>query len=502
MDLLCLLDKNYKLQVTLLQKLLDSPDPIPKKELIQELNVTKFIFESALEELTNMIKELGINLAIHSYNQMHISYLQLEKKHDVNLTDLYVFYLNQSLDFQILHYLYQKQTYSVSELSDLLAVSSAVVYRRISGLNRFLQSFGLQLKNGKLHGDKLRICYFFYHFFWHSLPSKDIKQMSYQTKVHFMLDRLQKELAQKFSKTNRLKMYLWVDIIAHQNSLEHHPATFSDELLHDIISDPIYLNIRKIYCSKDAQDENGGDEIQAIYFYFFVTSMFILTPTTWENAWATYLPEVAKLNEIATDFQARCSSNLDAQSEEWRYILSQAHSQMYFFNSYVFSKAYDNFTMSSYMNKIIPEPITSLATQAYERVAKTSTNRLSENTKKNMVWLYASLIQQSYSSKKTVITIGVFSHVDYLKTTILLQRVNDLFSWKYPIQCQVAQPEKHYDLLIVDSDYVVSDFYYNKVYLLTDLETQVDVQSINHLIDQLYTVKNLALVPTNMDIVS
>lgn len=80
MDLTCLLDKNVRIQLTIVKELMNSMDAIPKKEFNKRLALSNFVFETNLDELIAITEALNIGITVHVFKQKNAEYIKISKK--------------------------------------------------------------------------------------------------------------------------------------------------------------------------------------------------------------------------------------------------------------------------------------------------------------------------------------------------------------------------------------------------------------------------------------
>lgn len=174
MELFNLLEKNDKIQISIIHYLLDKNLTADIPKLLNDLVVTPFLFNNNIEELAFILKALKLDLSLeinHEKNQ-----ITLKKSNQTNLDKLYYYYLQESTKYQILLHLYHHSSYSIYELSQRFLISEAAVYRHITKLNDLLEEFNIKIRRGKMTGDELQICYFFFQLIWNSVPLEELHQ--------------------------------------------------------------------------------------------------------------------------------------------------------------------------------------------------------------------------------------------------------------------------------------------------------------------------------------
>jgi hypothetical protein len=499
MDSTCLLDKNVRIQLTIVKELMNSMDAIPKKEFNKRLALSNFVFETNLDELIAITEALNIGITVHVFKQKNAEYIKISKKTESNLKKLYFYYLERSLNYQILVSIYQGEARTITHLTQIYNISESVVYRRIGQLNNFLKEFDVQIKNGHLYGDELKVCYFLYHFFLNSIPLNLIEDRVEDTSVNTMISFLEIKLHQKFSIMNRFKLHLWSNIIKRRSIYSSPVSEFPPDFLKLFNKDPLYKITRQAYFQMISHTATGGNEFKAFYIYIFLSSMFILPPsslyaTNDSEEWPTQIPKVIEMNNIALGMvREHFHINMEIMNpdtiREWRYIVTQVHSQLYFFKNFISVSSAGQVIPQEVVQQNVSDSIMSLASLLIHKIENTLAVPLLEETEKNTHWIYINLIKQIEDYSADVIYVGTYSYVDYMRATVLALRINDLFKTQYHIKVEMAHTGEHYDLLIADSDYDLSEYHYDFMYLLSEAETKLDINDIDLIMDQIYRKK-------------
>src|SRR5574337_1949436 len=92
--------------------------------------------------------------------------IQLDFSADINFDKIVLHYLNQSLTYQILKFVFEHKKVSIFQLSQEFNSSEATIFRKLRELNKVLMPFSIEIKNGQLVGDELQIRYFYYTLFF------------------------------------------------------------------------------------------------------------------------------------------------------------------------------------------------------------------------------------------------------------------------------------------------------------------------------------------------
>lgn len=174
---------------------------------------------------------------------------------------------------------------------------------------------------------------------------------------------------------------------------------------------------------------------------------------------------------------------------EWRYIITQIHGQLLFFNRYISSTYYESFIDNSSLDEVVPESIISLSKLMTETIEMNLNTVLGDRTNKNMQWIYSNLAKKIEQYSVDTIHIGVHSIISYLKAYIMTERLDELFHYRYHIKIEPALEERSYDLLVSDSPASTECFTFDFLYILSDSETKLDIHELKKLLDNIYRKK-------------
>ncbi len=490
LNLLNLLDKNSRIQISMVHFLLDYNAKTSTTTMIEELALTRFLFETNIEEVGSTLEQLNIGLSL-TYDKIHNS-ITLQKDNHTSLDKFYYYYLNRSVDYQILIYLYQHPSYSIVDLSHSVSLSEAAIYRHLKKLNKEIEEFDIQIRKGTIIGDELQICYFFYQLFWVGVPLDELEGKTNDVSAMRFADYLEKKLKQTFTREAKLKLYLWIRIlktrILKQSLNDSSPIleTFFDYQTED----SIYQIVRDAYFFSLSHSAVFGSPHNAIYLYLFISSMSIVPPDVAmileDGYWPTSNPKIIALNELVvskvkSDYQLDQEKIDETFIANWKYYLTQIHgSLLYFRGSITFLE-----------EKIISErllkattfiPNFELANQIVDEGEILVEKALLDTTKQLVTRIYLYFINQIKRFSTNQITIGVHSSDDYLYSNIMVEMVKTEFENHFFITCEIAEFGKSYDILVTNSTISLCDFGYTDLYITNNFKTNKDVSSLRELL--------------------
>lgn len=490
MELFNLLEKNGKIQISIIHYLLDKNLTADIPKLLNDLAVTPFLFNNNIEELAFILKALELDLSLeinHEKNQ-----ITLKKSNQTNLDKLYYYYLQESTKYQILLHLYHHSSYSIYELSQRFLISEAAVYRHITKLNDLLEEFNIKIRRGKMTGDELQICYFFFQLIWNSVPLEELHQKENDRNSLLFVSFLEKKLKQQFGTTTRLKLYLWIWILKKRTKkLTNPPSVETMAILgKDYLEEPIYQLVRESYFLSVSPSAELQFEYKATYLYLFISSFFVLErshrsllPT---NEWPTFNPKVIQLNQMVVE-QVKTAYRLDSEDidprfiQEWKYFLTQLNSTIVYFKGNI-TFFEEEMLFERLVNQSIFTPNFELVQTIIQETEDILGFALLETTKQLVTRIHLYFINQMRRFSQLTIQIGVFFNRDNLQTNIVMESIKNEFDTKFYIHCEEADVNKKYDLLISDSAFATHQFSFKDLYIINDFKTQTDIQALTQLL--------------------
>lgn len=500
MDLQFLLDKQAKIQLDLFNLLMDSPKPISKKDLMKEINLSAFLLNSNLAGLKSALEKSQSEIRLIETEEENQDYYHLIKGNDDNSKFIYFYYLNHSLDYQMLAALFETPPHSVKSFAKKFSVAESALYVHFAHINTFLKNYDIKIKSCQIVGNELKICYFFYHFYLSSLPITQLKEMCKSLENDAFIHELEKKLQYKFPTNDMMKIKLWMLLAERRKLSGDFTKTKNLEIImEDLVDDSLYQLVTEVYENIKGAYSEDKNQFTPFFVYVFLTSMYILPKECfpeYDEVWKTNIVEIIEMNNFAVsfveryflvDFYAMDEENL----EQLKYLLTQVHSQIFYFNSYYSDNALDQKFVNNYITTYVPNRISNGVDQMILELEKYLDRSLYPQTKFNLqyVYNYFSKLLAFYSQQK--IEIGIYSYVSSLQTEILTTHINEMFKSKYNIHCSIAKVKEHYDVLISDTTYFLKEFDYDTFYILGGLTRSIDLDNILNILDETYKRKNL-----------
>lgn len=488
MDLTLLLEKKDKTQLSIVNYLMSSKHPVKQNDLIRDLSLTKYVFQSNLEELSNTFQKLHSNMRIEKRKIENRIYLTLINGDHGGINKLYHFLLNNSTEYQLLLYFFKNKHRSICDISNKFNISETSIYHYLKELNLFLDTFKIKIKQGMLQGDEINICYFYYHFFLasESLPTDVINDTNENIFIDYLIERLFLELA----PDDKVKLKLWHDIIVQRKSILA-KKYLNKQNLDFLKSNYFFKEIKNSYHNFYGYRDFNKYESQIMFIYFFIATISTHPSTKFKNGNLSYeeliIPSIIEINNYIF---SKLFNQLEISKKEssrtiirnWIYPLTEIHTQLFFFKT-ISSPTLLNFEEIYEMEvrKITTTDLIFLD-ELIEGIISNFNLSFSEKSAKVVKLVYFNMLKQiEYLTKKTI-SIGIYSYLGYLKVQLLKQKIERIFPKNFKINFEPATQYKNYDLLISDTYNISNDLSFDSYYILYDLGSETDLTNLINII--------------------
>lgn len=233
-----LLQGSEKRQLRLAELLIYNGDWMHLKELAQELDCSERILKYDLKNFNNIFSDFKVESSHRG--------VRLVFDDNKGLKNIYLNIFDSSNAFKVLEKIFFNETYSVSELADMLYVSSSTLYRIIHQINQIIKEDDCLIETNpcRMVGAEDKVRYFYYQFFFEKYT---ILTWPYDRMNHDMINDLLyffmelTEFRADFAYYNIAKLILFVNLNRYQK--EHYilPETIDinlDDILSKINSSP------------------------------------------------------------------------------------------------------------------------------------------------------------------------------------------------------------------------------------------------------------------------
>ncbi|MFY1067395.1 helix-turn-helix domain-containing protein [Enterococcus sp. AD013-P3] len=469
-------DKDAQIQFDLLTALTEKNHSIKKSSLINTLNISTFVLEKSIYSLLDLFQLLQLNMSIHVHN--YTDSVLLEGYNQLDFEKIYYHFANSSINHSILVHLYLNRNFNIQKLSESLSLSTSTTYRHIYQLNKGLKEFHLTIKNGKIKGDDLQLSYFFYQFFWYSLPPSQLKSKISDPELLRFVNLLEKKMDITFTQNSRDRILLWCKIIKGNYSKDVHISNIILNLIDDFQTDPLYIMIKEAYLISQSHTAILGSDYIAAYIYIFLSSAFSadiqlckIAHSTSSDMWPTRVQNVINLNEQFLDIT--CSYfGLNKQEihsrvdPEYKYLLSVTHAGTCYFHGRIEDYMSSSFLVKNHETNIFEDLIQILL----EHLEREVQWKLVNTTRIYISWVYQTLIDVILSIGLPSIRIGVALNRSPLLLAAYVDALKKIYKQKEYVKVEAAVMDKYYNILVSDDVNLKHDFTFDRYYSMQEIE--------------------------------
>ena len=262
------LDKKEATQIDIIRQLLFHAGKMPSKALAEQVGLTQNALKDYLADIVQMCQTLGERFEL----TLEAKEVRLAFSSDINLNKILLTYLNSSLGYQILEFVFKHKKFSTFQLTQEFSSSEATIFRKLRDLNNSLRIFNIGIKNGQLVGDELQIRYFYYQFYL----LVDSGFSSTDLAVTKLMAQLQPEFQQSFSKIARKRMGCWLFVTRHRLQVANSDYTRLTQIHDRFEADQLYQMIQNIIPEYFQQTVNFVGKYEGAMFYCFLITFDII----------------------------------------------------------------------------------------------------------------------------------------------------------------------------------------------------------------------------------
>lgn len=487
MNILDLLDKPERTQVRIVQSLLDHGGSISIKDLGGQIKISPASLNKYLVEVSETLKTINEEIDLTIENKK----IKLNIPYYFNLQHILIYYLNNSINCQILSYMIKSDGVSIPNISQNLALSEATVFRRIKEINLAIEEFGIQIKNAQFTGEELQIRYFIFEYYNHTLPIDVINYHQLDSSIMLLIENLAEELNLPIEDKNLYHLYLWLMISKKREALGLTLEIGEQEIYKQLIGEKISKAVVKTNESLYGTVSAIQTETDLISLYIFFISTYIYEKPLVEDQYMyffknTFFKDIINLSENTLDTIGQHFDMKHLSRELLWYIecnLFQLHFRMMHFNSYM------NYFESDYIiSKRTDDSISTIVNHVIHEHRDLFSLNLSPAVYNHLFSNYRFILQIIESECIKTIRIGLAIQVNYLAQQDIMKKLETIFSKQYNVAFELAQADKTYDLLVTDIFLTDSQFKYKEIYVINEILNLYDENSIKEIIESL--IKN------------
>lgn len=490
MNLKRLMDKDKALQLSILEEIFHNKLPLSTKIIQDKLKISNFVLCKHLNEINSTLNALSIDAKINVVDK-HIS---LDKNNTGELYRIYSYYIENSLNYQILNIIFPSGKYNIDNLSMLTYASPATLYRNITDINLVLKDVGLKLENGSLIGEELDICSFYYQLFWQARHTKALQKELNTFNNENILLSIEKIIGMKISSLERLRLSLWIEILKRRGANKKTIITIDNNILNEISKNDFFNKIKDDYYIFIGLYSSSGSEYKAVFLYIFIISTFTLAKPITDSEIKRFedlvipLPKVKKMNKYILSYLIK-KLNINPNKIDndtifqWFYIFTQVHNQLLFFSGQTLY--YELYTHLENENNYGCTNLVFLAEDIINKVESILELKLSDSAHSKLSKIYITVLYEAYSNYVDTINIGVISSNGYLASSLLFYNFKNGFKLNSNFNIEIAVSNTHYNLLISDSSFSLENLTFDDVYIAYDINSNYDKIQIKNILKNL-----------------
>ncbi|GHU39791.1 transcriptional regulator [Bacilli bacterium] len=449
------------MQVDIIRQLLFHAGKMPSKNLAELVGLTQHALKDYLADISQMCQSLGARFDL----KLEQKQVTLAFSTDINLDKIMLAYLDQSLGYQILRFVFEHKKFSTFQLTQEFNSSEATIFRKLRDLNQSLQPFNIGIRNGQLVGDELQIRYFYYQLFLlvdSGFSSNDLA-------VTKLVAELQPEFQQSFSKMALKRLSCWLFVTRHRLQVANSDNARLTEIQDRFEADKLYQMIQGVVRDYLNETVNFVGKHEGAMFYCFLISFDILGE---ENFVRYDLTRRKKISTAVLDTYSREMIVMHygyqklSISDEKRltYQLSQVHARALYFQGQLATYESERLTFY-YQQHVTPE----LAQLIAKLIATTQENLGIQPSHTDFLWLnYASILIAIDLSLHENVSVGIeLSNLPTLGQSLYYFLLAELSSLTQ-VHFEKYRQHHYYDLILTTTKKPISvkaNYYYLSEFL-------------------------------------
>lgn len=481
------LEKNEVREITIFKQLVLNNGILSYGKMLDHLSVSKASLENDLESITSRIEVFNDQVQV-DYDGQEI---KLTMSDHISLQHIYRIYLDQSIKMEIINYLFKHQEFSITQLTQQLAISDSSLFRKIKELNTHLKEFGLKIRNGQLQGEELQIRYFYFQFYYYIEDKSALIHLRSDQQITQAVQSVENFLQVNIVPENRQRLNIWLIISKSRITNKNKNYKQLRKQMQPYLKDPLYHKIHVMVLRYYSRYSIEVDEEEAMLHFAFLLAFPILTEHDFHEytlirdrhapiaSLDTYIVET-----IIIHFKFRKLPYM--LERDMYYHLTHIHTRLYFFQGDI--EIYEYEEMLAREKQVVGKNLVPLA----RTLLKTSTDKFmstegGDNSLLKMELLkYISLLTLISFKMATVIQIGIDLKMDGLYKDTLSQLLILKMRPINGIQIEVYQPSKSYDLILTNEKPDEEHQYQEaRVYILSEILSSFDMANIQRIIQEL-----------------
>ncbi len=267
-----LMDKHQQTQLQIFHYFLEHEPTLSNHEVEKITNVSVPTLQREIETLNS---QLHLYCDHASLKKTTSDRYTLVLPAEFSTSGFLHFYLEETITFQILEYIYQKKEITITKMALDFQISEASLFRQLRRINQYLEEFDLQFHNKKIIGNEWQIRIFFFQLLWRGSSQNSLKQRLVKSRVLPLIHVIQTQCSLSFSEDNYWQLALWLEIMQQRlDYREKQRHVLSLRVWEKIIADPFYQTIKNILARYLSRYALNWSEYEVIYLYLFLFLIF------------------------------------------------------------------------------------------------------------------------------------------------------------------------------------------------------------------------------------
>lgn len=483
------LEKNEVREITIFKQLVLNSGTLSYGDMLNHLAVSKASLENDLESITSRIDVFDKKVQVDFDGQT----ISLEMSDDISLQDIYGLYLKQSVKMEIIHFLFKHKEFSITKLTQKLAISDSSLFRKIKELNKHLKEFNLKIRNGQLQGEELQIRYFYFQFYYYIEDKSVLINLLSDSQITQAVHSLENFLNVTILPENRQRLVLWLIISKSRITIKNKNYKQLRNRMKPYLKDPLYHKVHVMVLRYYSRYSIEVDEEESMLHFAFLLAFPILTEHDFHEytlirdrhapiaSLDTYIAET-----IIIHFKFRRLPYM--LERDMYYHLTHIHTRLYFFRGDIEIYEYDEILARE--KQLVGKKLAPFA----RKLLMTSTDKFmskegEDNSLLKMELLkYISLLTLISFKMATVIQIGIDLKMDDLYKETLSELLILKMRPINGIRVERYQSNKVYDLILTNDEPINQNYYEGaRVYILSEVLSSFDMVNIQRIIQELNT---------------
>ncbi|MCC5896017.1 MAG: helix-turn-helix domain-containing protein [Alkalibacterium sp.] len=483
------LEKNEVREITIFKQLVLNNGILSYTKMLEHLSISKASLENDLESISSRMTVFDKQIQVLYDGQT----IELKMSDEQSLQHIYRLYLNQSVKIEIINYLFKHKEFSITKLTQKLAISESSLFRKIKELNSHLKEFSLKIRNGQLQGEELQIRYFYFQFYYYIEDKTTLITSRSDNQITQAVHSLENFLQVTIVPENRQRLTIWLIISKSRVTNKDKKYKHLRKQMQPYVKDPLYHKVQVMVLRYYSRYSIEVDEEEAMLHFAFLLAFPILTEDDFHEytlirdrhapiaSLDTYIVET-----IIIHFKFRRPPYM--LERDMYYHLTHIHTRLYFFHGDI--EIYEYEEMIAREKQLVGKSLVPFArTLLTISTDKFMSIEVENNSLLKMELLkYISLLTLISFKMANVIQIGIDLKMDELYKETLSELLILKMRPINGIQVERYQPSKEYDLILTNDKPVEENHYEDaRVYILSEILSSFDMASIQRVIQELHT---------------